>query len=104
MATDTKALTHDGDLTFLQHVAQHGVELLGHALVVDLLVGTTVLARSQDISHRVVVVLLEWCVDTHVMVVGLDGLVNLRLIDIRQRRELLHGRTALILLLELGNL
>ena len=38
------------------------------------------------------------------VVVGLDGLVDLFLLNIRQRTQLTHRRTALVLLLELRNL
>ena len=105
VAADAVAVTEDVTLTRLEHCVEHTLQLAAHRLEVHLLVGTGVVARGHHIDHGVVIVLAtEWSIDTHVVVVSLDSLVDLGLLHVGDLAQLRNGRLALVLLLKLADL
>ena len=69
--------------------------------MVHLLVGATIVSAGHDIDHAVVFTFLEWRVNTDVMTVGHQALINLFFLDLRCIRQLCQRRFTLIFLLEL---
>jgi len=100
LATDSETFTHDLQFAVLQYTAEHVLKVGGEGFVVHLLICAGVVARTEHIGHRVVVVLSEGGIDTHVMAVGLGGLLYLSLIDLREFCQLCDRGTALMNLLE----
>ena len=100
LATDSETFTHDLQFAVLQYTAEHVLKVGGEGFVVHLLICAGVVARTEHIGHRVVVVLSEGGIDTHVMAVGLGGLLYLSLIDLREFCQLSNRGAALMNLLE----
>ena len=104
MATDAIAVAENLALAFLQYCCQYALELARHRLEVNTLVGTAIITRSHHIYHRIVIVITtEWSIDTHVVVVCLDGLVNLAFLHLGNLCQLCNRRLALVFLLELAD-
>ena len=101
VATNAETLTDDGDFAVLEYVAEYCFQLLRHTFVIHLLVSAAVLTRCKYVCHAVVVVFLKRRIDAHVMIVGLDRLVDLGLVDVDEARKLLYRWLPLVLLLEL---
>ena len=56
--------------------------------MVNLAVGTRVIARRHHVEHAVVLAVLERCVDAYVVAVGHHALSNLLLVELRSFRKL----------------
>ena len=100
LTSDTEALTYDLQFTVLQDTAQHILKVRGERFVIHMLVSTCIVARAEHVCHRVVIVLTEGSIDTHVMAVSLSSLLYLSLIDLCEFCQLCDRGTALMKLLK----
>ena len=104
MATDAIAVAENLALALFQYSGQHTLQLTCHRLEIHTLVGTAVVAGSHHVNHGIVIVIAtKWSVNTHVVIVSLDGLVNLALLHLGNLCQLGNRRLALVLLLELAD-
>ena len=90
VTANAETLANNGNLTLFQHLVQHGIQLKCHRLVVNLTVGATVIATRHHIEHTVVLTVLEWGVDAHVVTVSHETLSNLLLVEFGCLRKLRH--------------
>ena len=98
--------TDHGDVFCLlvayQHLCLNAIVVKGHRLEVNTPVGTAVITRSHHVDHRIVIIIAtEWSIDTHMVIICLDSLVDFAFFHLCDLSELSNRRFALVLLLKL---
>ena len=102
VAAYTIAVAQNLALTVFQYRVENAVKLARHRLEVNTLVGTAVITRSHHVDHRIVIIIAtEWSIDTHVVIICLDSLVDFAFFHLCDLSELSNRRFALVLLLKL---
>ena len=104
VATYAETFAYDDNLSLLQYVLKHVVQLQGHALMVYRAVGAAVIATGHDVEHTVFLTILKWCVYAHMVAIGHHALPNFLLVDICCLCQLCYRRSSLVFLLEPANL
>ena len=104
VASNTIAVAEDLAFTFLENGAENALQLLAHRLEINMLVCSAVIARCHYVNHCIVVIITtEWSINTHVMVVGLDGLVDFGFLHLGNLAQLCYRWLALVFLFELAD-
>ena len=104
MTSNTIAVAEDLAFTLLENSAENALQLLAHRLEINMLVCSAVIARCHYVNHCIVVIITtEWSINTHVMVVGLDGLVDFGFLHLGNLAQFSYRWLALVLLFELAD-
>ena len=81
---------------------QGGVDVGGERFALHTAVGAGCAIVGHDVNHRVALIVLKRCIDTHLLTTGIQAVLDAVEVGVEQVGQLLGGGTALILLLKLG--